>query len=618
MAYRRGNKVWVVVFLLIGLLAGSGVLGKASQLEEVNIPLLITGGIPKDWNLEAYSVRHLTIYFQRGDRIWLSANADGTGDIEFYPSLEIKIVHPNGTIAGRVISGGRHNPQDITALFAVGRNDVTVTLFPSFPDLTPKAVLEFVPLPPVEAGMKVTVSAEIMNIGMSSANCFFVTFSYRPLKGGTPTEFDRTIIRELASGDQLEVTGIFDTTNVEPGKYQICVDLDSDNFVEELNEDNNSYCTSLPFEITEPGEARSETSLNLKSPGFTRSLQYFKGVESRLSSQAISSRSEVSSSSLWLVKKTKTTSSRLLRRMAWKLALLQQNLAKSRGYWSASLISKKLKRALRYIYSSFYRPRLGEIARRLIDEAIELIRNIDFDGQIAQVKGSLPELRGELEALITLNDAATELASEALARVEELYTFLCELDPFEPDCAEIMLMPPVPKTWPLIQSELLQVIDLLLEARRRVPAPESKELIREAIYLLSPPLEEMDEEWNQVTAHLRQIEYQIRLILRVLRRGSRNPLGLWNQETFFSLNFSGNSLKVTVEEGSVQDIELQIFSLDGQLILNRKTEGACLQVRLLDAYGRILANGIYLYKITVKRHDGHVLKSKVDKFAVLR
>ncbi|NIR15316.1 MAG: hypothetical protein GWN86_15840, partial [Desulfobacterales bacterium] len=115
----------------------------AVQLEEFKIPIVITGGIPKDWKLETYAARQFAVHFQRGDRIVLSGKADGTEEIEIHPGLEIRIIHPNGTIAGRVIPGGTWDPEidldklDLTSMFAVGKNEVFITLYRSLPDLEP-------------------------------------------------------------------------------------------------------------------------------------------------------------------------------------------------------------------------------------------------------------------------------------------------------------------------------------------------------------------------------------------------------------------------------------------------------------------------------------------------
>jgi len=598
MSDRLGDRVWLIGLIVVALLGGIGYSTAAAQLEEINIPVVITGGIPEEWNLEAYSARHFTMHFQRGDEIRLSANADGTGNIEVHPSLEIKVIHPNGTIAGRVIPGGKREPQDITSMFAVGKNEVFVDLFRSFPDLELKPQLRFDPTPPVEAGEEVKVYAEVMNSGASPADRFFVAFLYSQIGEQKYTEFDTVIVRSLMAGEQREILGIFDTSGLDKGKYEICVDLDLDNFVEELDETNNRYCTSLPFEITEPESAAELSTVNLEA----KALSIIRKAPLALVPAAISTRGYVSSSSLWLVRKTKTSASRLIRTMTRETAQLQRESTGSRGSWNTSIIFRKLKRALRYAPH----PRRSGMAQTLIDNAIELIWNIDFSELIEQVKGGLPELRGEIEALIALNEAVEEPGKETLNEIGNLYKLLCGLDPYAPDCEGVMLVPPVPKTWPQIIMELEEIVVLLERARDEIPdnPAEAVRLIREAAILLSSSLKEMDEDWGQVDEHLAKIRGQVRLLYRALRRGSRYSPRAQDKgdpafELYPNLIRSGLPVEVTVRGMGVESIKLQIFALDGKLVLNKGAEGNYLQVSPLDDQGRPLANGVYLYVVTV-------------------
>ncbi len=293
--------------------------------------------------------------------------------------------------------------------------------------------------------------------------------------------------------------------------------------------------------------------------------------------------------------------------------------------WTSSsgrIIQRKLWRAYRYALW----PRRSEMAQTLIDNAIELIRNIDCAKLIELVKGGLPELRGEIEVLFAQNEGIAEPANETLDEIAGLHKLLCRLNPGSLDCQdseEIIPEPPVLKTCPQIKDELFNVIDLLFEARRRVPGHEAMQYIREAWNLLRAPLGDLEDDWGQVNERLSRLRNQTRLLQWALRRGNRYSLGAQDRgHLSFRLHpnpiSSGLPVTVSAEGSSIESIELQVFALDGRLVLDKRAELNYLQFSPLDDQGRPLANGVYLYVITVRGWDGEVLRSEVRKLVILR
>ncbi|NIR15317.1 MAG: hypothetical protein GWN86_15845, partial [Desulfobacterales bacterium] len=90
------------------------------------------------------------------------------------------------------------------------------------------------------------------------------------------------------------------------GEYRICVEVDYDNYVEELDEENNKYCTSLLFEIKESVEGEA-ASLPVELWANASTLAKGQLTKPMIAPVAIGNQAPpryVSSSSLWLVRFT--------------------------------------------------------------------------------------------------------------------------------------------------------------------------------------------------------------------------------------------------------------------------------------------------------------------------
>ncbi|MBI1730825.1 hypothetical protein HY229_07965 [Candidatus Acetothermia bacterium] len=67
----------------------------------------------------------------------------------------------------------------------------------------------------------------------------------------------------------------------------------------------------------------------------------------------------------------------------------------------------------------------------------------------------------------------------------------------------------------------------------------------------------------------------------------------------------------------VSSMEVRLYSLTGRQILAGKSTGSQLMVHARDQFGKALANGVYLYVVTVHGVDGSVLRSVVKKLVIL-
>lgn len=67
-----------------------------------------------------------------------------------------------------------------------------------------------------------------------------------------------------------------------------------------------------------------------------------------------------------------------------------------------------------------------------------------------------------------------------------------------------------------------------------------------------------------------------------------------------------------------QDLQLSIFNLAGRRVFNSDWVPNGYLWNLQDDQGRILANGVYLYIVTVRGFNGELLRSKVKKLVILK
>ncbi|HED03206.1 MAG TPA: hypothetical protein ENI60_00310 [Candidatus Fraserbacteria bacterium] len=83
-------------------------------------------------------------------------------------------------------------------------------------------------------------------------------------------------------------------------------------------------------------------------------------------------------------------------------------------------------------------------------------------------------------------------------------------------------------------------------------------------------------------------------------------------------SLSGGRAELQVRGAGIADVRLQLFSLNGRPLADLQGSGNRLRFRPLDRSGRPLANGVYLYIVTVRGADGQSFSSRVKKLVVLR
>lgn len=77
-------------------------------------------------------------------------------------------------------------------------------------------------------------------------------------------------------------------------------------------------------------------------------------------------------------------------------------------------------------------------------------------------------------------------------------------------------------------------------------------------------------------------------------------------------------LHVEAQGIGIESLRLQLFDLRGSLVIDRTRAGHALTIPLVTDTGRELANGVYLYVVTVRGFDGRVIRTEIQKIVVLR
>ena len=65
-------------------------------------------------------------------------------------------------------------------------------------------------------------------------------------------------------------------------------------------------------------------------------------------------------------------------------------------------------------------------------------------------------------------------------------------------------------------------------------------------------------------------------------------------------------------------MDVEIFNLNGQRVFSQEAAGSRLAWNLRASNGQHVANGVYLYTISVRGFDGAVIRTEVKKLVVLR
>lgn len=84
-----------------------------------------------------------------------------------------------------------------------------------------------------------------------------------------------------------------------------------------------------------------------------------------------------------------------------------------------------------------------------------------------------------------------------------------------------------------------------------------------------------------------------------------------------ALSSEAGQLHLVIHGQGIQSVRLLVFDLSGTLRLDQAAEGSLLAMPAADDLGKPIANGVYLYVITVQGYDGQVTRY-VSKLVVLR
>jgi hypothetical protein len=85
-----------------------------------------------------------------------------------------------------------------------------------------------------------------------------------------------------------------------------------------------------------------------------------------------------------------------------------------------------------------------------------------------------------------------------------------------------------------------------------------------------------------------------------------------------SAYWAGDRLGFAVQGAGIAKVEVRVFNLAGAKLFDRAAAGSTLEFKLLNERSQPLANGVYLYTVTVTGLNGEVVESGVRKLVILR
>lgn len=92
------------------------------------------------------------------------------------------------------------------------------------------------------------------------------------------------------------------------------------------------------------------------------------------------------------------------------------------------------------------------------------------------------------------------------------------------------------------------------------------------------------------------------------------PLSVHHIQT----TLANGTLSVAASGEGIRSLQVDLFNLAGDRVIHDRALGRQLQVRLQTDTGQPLANGVYLYRVTVEGVNGQVVRSEIRKLIVLR
>ena len=84
------------------------------------------------------------------------------------------------------------------------------------------------------------------------------------------------------------------------------------------------------------------------------------------------------------------------------------------------------------------------------------------------------------------------------------------------------------------------------------------------------------------------------------------------------IRVSGGRLELQIQGTDIVKSEVRLFDFSGHLVAEAHGSGSRLRVETVDRDGRPLANGVYLYVVTVRGADGQTTTAEPRKLLILR
>ena len=112
--------------------------------------------------------------------------------------------------------------------------------------------------------------------------------------------------------------------------------------------------------------------------------------------------------------------------------------------------------------------------------------------------------------------------------------------------------------------------------------------------------------------------FEVRVNVNRTNPGGVGGLSVSSIQTNSTMLTGNSALNLSVSGTGVASTQIDVFDLTGRHVAQESTSGNTLRFRAMSENGLPLANGVYLYTVTVQGHDGKTIRSDVRKFVVMR
>jgi hypothetical protein len=255
-------------------------------------------------------------------------------------------------------------------------------------------------------------------------------------------------------------------------------------------------------------------------------------------------------------------------------------------------------------------PDLGTLLHSLTLWSKTILRDIELLGDdLEDLKEAVGSLQAEIEGFkdILEPEEGAKLSANAARLFSQLAFLQRQLNGLEGDFDDLEDL--FEDTFETFQKGNLTRVETLLG------------LAQNRMMVVGARMYEIEDILSLTEKILIKMERDLERMARKLERESLSSSSL-EAPSLTKVKLYPNPIKslatLEVKGQGIKSIEIQIFNLTGKELFKKDIQGTIFSFEARDTQGNPLANGVYLYVITVRGYDGQVIRSEVRKLVVLR